>query len=349
VIFVVDAVDNKFITEIMEEDPAFFDEYKDFTMYSDTCSVYDLTTHSIPQMLLGYTYLTEYNPKGGLFLTRLKDNGFRILFFNVFAGLEKQYVDNYEDMSETGDMFWIDYPRIRSDLLKTSIFQSLPCLAKSVVGIEEIKYLYYVRYDKDEYEMVANDKLFREKLDLSYNENSDKCLYYHHLDGAHYPCKDFVGETKFCLDSFKEYMRQMKELGVYDDATLIVCSDHGRHDDDGEYPFPTAATPMFMIKKKNETHDSMVITSTPMYFMDFQSTVLAASGYFNPETDYEIFGKSIYDYDETSIRKRVWFDTDFHIRDIHKYTYVGDMKELERVVNAGEYEIVDSWAFEYEE
>lgn len=349
VLFVIDAVDNSYIKEIMADDPEFFEEYNDFTLFTDTCSVYDLTSHSVPNMILGYTYLEEENKRGVPFLKRFRDNGYRILFYNVYAGMEAEYVDNYEQISDKGDLLEINYDRIQGDMTRLALFQALPCVAKNAVRIEDVSFTNYVCFGKDDYEMIGNNDLYEENLHLTYNENSDNCFYYIHLEGAHFPCEDLVGESKYCLTIFKEYMRQLKELGVYDDAAIIVCADHGRHDDDGEMPYPSAATPMFMVKKAGEKHDKMVISGAPMYYMDFQSTMLVAAGLFHPDTDYDLFGKSVYDYKEGDVRTRTWFDTDFHEEGIVKVTYTGDTAEFERVVNAGEYEKVDSWAFRYSE
>ena len=349
ILFVIDAVDNNYIKEILANDPEVFDEYNDFTLYTDTCSVYDLTSHSVPQMILGYTYQEEKNPRGVPFLKRFRDNGYRILFFNVYAGMETEYVDNYELVSDRDDLIEVDYKKIRNDMTRLAIFQGLPCVLKNVTAVENLSFTNYVQFGKDDYEMVGNNDLFEENLHLTYNEHSDNCFYYIHLEGAHFPCDDLVKETEYCLDIFKEYMRQLKELGVYDDAAIIVCADHGRHDDDGVIPYPTAATPMFMVKKAGEKHDTMQVTSAPMYYMDMQSTMLVASGLFDPATDYDLFGKSVYDYHEGDVRTRTWFDTDFHEEGIVKVTYTGDTSELERVIRDGEYEHVDSWTFDYHE
>ena len=349
ILFVIDAVDNSYIKEILAKHPEVFDEYNDFTLYTDTCSVYDLTSHSVPQMILGYTYQEGKNPRGVPFLKRFRDNGYRILFFNVYAGMETEYVDNYELVSDRDDLIEVDYKMIRNDMTRLAIFQGLPCVFKNVAAVEELSFSNYVQFGKDDYEMIGNNNLFEEHLRLTYNENSDNCFCYIHLEGAHFPCEDLVGETEYCLKVFEEYMHQLKELGVYDDAAIIVCADHGRHDDDGELPYPSAATPMFMVKKAGEKHDTMQITSAPMYFMDMQSTMLVASGLFNPATDYDLFGKSVFDYREGDVRTRTWFDTDFHEEGIIKVTYTGDTSELERVIRDGEYEHVDSWEFNYRE
>lgn len=138
----------------------------------------------------------------------------------------------------------------------------------------------------------------------------------------------------------------MKELGVYDNSVIIVAADHGVHDANGDIEFPTPATPMFLIKGKNEVHDNMVISSKPMYYQDIQSTLIKYSE-LSEEGDTELFGKTIDDCAEGDKRVRVWFDSNGS--EIRKYTYCGDTSELERIVYADVYENVDSFYFDFKE
>ena len=45
--------------------------------------------------------------------------------------------------------------------------------------------------------------------------------------------------------------------GVF--ATIILMADHGIHDGVDGIPYPTAATPMLMIKDPHASHDSIVL------------------------------------------------------------------------------------------
>ena len=111
----------------------------------------------------------------------------------------------------------------------------------------------------------------------------------------------FDQQMEYLLTIVREYMDKLKSLGVYDDATIIVMADHGSHDL-ANYP---DSTPMFMIKEPHRRSEEMKISSAPIYFADLMSTYLVNAGLFDEETDRELFGSSIYDFDDDSVRERV--------------------------------------------
>jgi len=351
IVFVMDGVDNSFIKEVLKNNPSIFDDFSDFTIYLNTCSIYDMSDVSVKSMLYGYRG-TDDSYKSIPFLERFRNNNYRILLYAEEAIKEASYTDNYLSVTDTNNDYMVDYSLIRNGMTALSNYSVLPCIFKDKIDTNKVNFAYCVLYDKTIHTRINGNKEFENHLNLKYNNQSDNCFIYYHLGGTHYPCDDYIKETEYCLTIYQKYISQLKELGVYDNSTLIFCADHGIHDDiDSKYPYPTAATPMFMIKKKNEHHNSVQLSNIPVYYTDFQSTVLKASGLFDNQTDYAVFGKSIYDFQENELRERTWFDMPFTSNNnvIRKYTYTGDTRELERVVKEEIYETTDSYAFTYSE
>lgn len=350
ILLIADAVDNNFVKEILENDPEVFKDFKDFTLYTDTCSVYDLTDKSIQQMLYGYTQ-KEGTDKSIPFLKRFSENGYRTLIYGAFAkkaGTE-WYIDNCITANDMEDISSISYSLISYNFMLLSIYKITPCFIKSLIPIDMIDFSNCLVYEKSKLDVINNNRVFEENLDLRINENSKRCFIYQHLEGAHLPCDDYVKETKHCLLIFGEYIKQLKKLGIYDDSVIIIASDHGMHDDVDGIPYGTAATPMFMVKKIGEKHKDIRISDKPFYYMDFQATIINYADLFDETSDYELFGKPIEDYPDNELRTRVWFDEAFETDECRKYKYTGNTKELERVVNSGTYELVDSLEFDYSE
>ncbi len=351
VFLIADAVDNRFIKELLESEPAFFEDFNDFTLYTDTCSVYDLTSSSVPQMLYGYTW-KEGTDKVQPFMSRFTDNGYRFLLFSNkalnSAGDPEKYTSNLVWVDDISSNLRLRKDLIRKNFIKVSLYQLLPCMLKKLSKVSDVEFQLCLEFTGDNVvtDFIFDNYDFNRELNLIYNNYSSKCFIYQHINGAHLPCDDYLLETKFCLNIFKKYIYQMKELGVYDDSVIIIAADHGIHDGMEEFKYPTAATPMFMIKGKNVKHDSMVIDDKPFYYMDIQATVLDYSGLYLPE-DADLFGKSIDDYGYGP-RERVWFDADPVVSEIRKYTYTGNTEELERVVNEGIYEKVSDFSYEFE-
>lgn len=352
IFLVADSVDNAFIKEVYNNNPGFFDEFSDFTMYLDTCSVYDYTVYSVPQMLYGYTH-KDGTEKTKPFMERFTEHGFRFLFYSystldVPGGPEK-YIGNFTYSEDISGHMILHKSYVRQNYAKVVLYQLLPCILKRQASISKVNFdtCLDTTEKEAEFSFKVNNQEFDQALTLTYNKYSSKCFIYQHIDGAHPPCEDCLETSKYCLGIFKKYLKQMKELGVYDNAVIIIAADHGVHDGVEGYPFPTPATPMFMIKGKNEEHDAIVVSEKPMYYQDIQSTVLFYSG-LSKSGDTEYFGRSINDIYEGEIRTRVWFNTDGG-KSIRKYTYRGDTKELERVVHDNIYEDVNDFSFDFKE
>ena len=352
VIFLIaDSVDNSFVKEIMSDEISFFNEFKDFTLYTDTCSVYDFTNYSVPQILYGYTNISESKTMKP-FMERYAEQGYRFLFFSNASlnvpGYPEQYIDNYEYIEDASQIMVLRKEYVRNNYIRIVLYQLLPCILKKKSNLGGINFDRCLDYPKEgHFRHIEGNQEFEHELILTENSYSSKCFIYQHIDGAHFPCEDCLNESKYCLNIFKEYIRQMQELGVYDNSVIIIAADHGIHDGVEGFPFPTPATPLFMIKGKNENHNSIILSGKPMYYQDIQATVLKYSGLYQTE-DLDLFGKTIDDYGEDELRTRVWFDSDLG-KDIHKYTYRGTTEELERVVVDGIYENVADFAFDYSE
>lgn len=335
IIFIMDAVDNSYIKEIYSNNPELFNEFNDFTLYMNTCSIYDMSTPSIPSMIWGYRGdIDVYNDIP--FVNRYRNNDYRLLNYSWDANRYGCF-DNYVSSEDTKEMLSVRYNAIREGFIKLSFYSIFPCIIKNQIKTNNIDFSHCVLYGDYINSITTDNTEYYNELNLRYNEKSDNCFIVEHLNGAHFYVDDYIEETKLCLRIYEKYILQLKELGVYDNSTLIFCADHGVHDGvDPNYPYPTAATPMFMVKKKNEHHDNMNISNVPVYYTDFQSTVLKASDLFIEESDYSTFGNSIYEYDEDTERKRTWFKTPkIADENYRKYTFYGDTHELERVVEEG--------------
>lgn len=92
----------------------------------------------------------------------------------------------------------------------------------------------------------------------------------------------------------EEYLLQLQELGVYDNSTIIIMSDHGTGYN---------AQPIFFIKRQNEHHDTLQQTNAPITYKEFVPTIVQLLG-----EDYTEYGESIYDFSENQWRERVYLE-----------------------------------------
>lgn len=349
--FVFDAVDNYYFEQFLEDSPEVFEGFEDFTLYNNTCSVHDYTLASMTQMLAGETSCPMYDTdkwlkdawnseRAGDFYKRLHDAGYTVnAYMHAEAPvdlLERKY-DNCFGSSEPNN---VDKEGVYKALTALNRYRYMPYLLKRFFDTNDVDFKGFVEYNNGfNYE---NDDYFSElkKSGLKKSGNNDNYFIVEHLNGAHYPCDDIMAETKKCLEIAKEYIKRLKDLGVYENSAIIITSDHGRHTSD----FSAAApTPIFMVKEAGQTGEEMKISTAPVYHADFLATYLKMAGLYG-DTDKEAYGSSVFDFKDGDIRSRTWYD---HTGDdsypnpngaacnvYFAYTYEGTEKDLREITNS---------------
>ncbi len=360
IVLVYDAADNKYIDEIMAEHPEKMAGLEDFTVYTNTCSVYDFTTMSFAQMFGGVDFDASlsgkeffdkawHGPKAEAFYGGLHDMGYRVNAFNMSGGSPEDWNGVYDNAaySEKPIKHKVETfyrKRLRKCVHSLELYRALPFAAKSFIRDEDMSFdnIVIFKYGYKDYQ----NKDFLRDLELSQADNDQNYFIIQHTEGTHYPC-DTYEEMDNCLDITRSYIDQMKEMGVYDDSVIIVTSDHGEHSD-GEY----GATPIFMIKEAGASHEEIELNDAPIYFTDLLSTFAVNAG-FDRETAENEFGNSIYDFKPGDCRERTWYDRiedpDYPKSKIYGnqkyrsccntfygYTYTGGSEELNEKVVSGD-------------
>ncbi len=352
---ILDAADNRYIKELLEKNPKVFLGYEDFTLYTNTCSVFDSTFQSMTQIYSGIAekptgIVADWNRKAWdgeqalEFYRRFHDANYKMNFFAnanwVLSDLEGK-ADNLVPAKVSG--FGNTFALIR-DFSEMSLFRAAPYALKRFIHVENIDFNALVKNgDKADF---ANEDFDAKAGDLSVAETDKNYFIVEHIKGVHAPFDidgNPVKTTEYVLGIAKKYIDSLKKLGVYDDATIIVMADHGSHN----VTYYPDSTPMFMIKEAGRKSDSLTLSKAPIYFTDLMSTYLT-NGELLEEEDRALFGSSIYDFDDSSVRTRT---ANYRMVDknypnskvsplvesygynvIYSYEFTGDTKELLRVI-----------------
>lgn len=308
---ILDAADNRYVSDLLESNPDAFEGFEDFTVYNNTCSVFDSTFQSVTQIYSGIESLpickiSDWNDeawgseKANEFYRRFHKAGYKM---NIYADAyldPRQLIGKFDNLAVSGN-------------------------------------------PPDGRDFYLLNHTFREQIStMSVADNDYNYFTIHHLWGAHTPTdmETFEEQMAYLLTIVREYMYNLKAFGVYDDATIIVMADHGTHDI-ANYP---DSTPMFMIKEPHKSSDKLTVSSAPMYFADLMSTYLVNAGLYNEDTDRELFGSSIYDFDDNSVRERTanyrWVSNQYPASGvsnlvpsygynvIYSYRYTGNTEDL---------------------
>lgn len=250
-VFVLDYMDYDYIRFIANEEPEFFADFDGFTGYTDAISVYGRTIPSICNILSGHTDGAYMVPRQGFMqdawqtrtpniLDIIKEKDYTIDMYltlpRIFGSGEMatQYVSNVSHRSES------DFAVIPGVMLKKLMYLSVYRYAPMVIKP------YFWEYTSYYNEGVCKDDMYRTEdfsvcieLEKGTANRTEKCFKIFHMDGAHPPCHlnrygeptnmttNWNEQTRGCLTLMKYVFAHMKDLGIYEDATIIMTADHG--------------------------------------------------------------------------------------------------------------------------
>lgn len=350
-IYIIDSYGNDQVDDLLSQNVHYYDVLKDFTHYSNTDSVYYGTYPSIPHMLTGYkvpendggmnaSWVSDaFNSEKCInFYKEIHEQGYKFYFFS-----EQQYP---LDLIQTKfDNITVEASNLRHlvlwrTLLKMSMYRYVPYVMKPSFEVFSGEFLRMGEELSDNWIVPCKlNETYYPKLEEKGFRITDerKVISITHLFGMHTPymtnsINEYVGEgnaTEYETGEgvnliFDTCFNQLRELGLYDESTIIILSDHGNGEQE-DY------TPVFFVKRKGEKHDKMLDNSAPISHDDFMATILDIC-----ESDnYMEYGRSVFDISEEENRERILHNkreengvTEFK----PEYTYTGDRYDLYEVM-----------------
>lgn len=327
VIFIVDYFANNYLNGTVTNNLKTLGQFNDFTYYDNCDPRYIGTYPSITHMLTG----EEFDPSllVGQYFEKAWTSETANYIFNTIheKGYEFRYY-YYTSISD-GAMSWavgkLD-----------NLVDRAADPGKAVTPI----YSY-------------NDFLgyLRTRGGLTVDDTDKKYIQMIHLRGAHGPyTADVNGNYK--ADASRDenitgymamvanYIAEMKRLGLYEDATIIITADHG----DKKANMQVA----YWIKQPGEHHSEWAVNSAPISHCDFPGTLMRVIGATYP------YGDSIFDWFPGESRTRACsvVGRDLNIYPLvtcysdlgmgshnlwQTYTYTGTGKDLQKEYNRGSY------------
>lgn len=309
VVFVLDSLQVEAMEEYFEEQPEEKKEFENFTFFTNTVSGGAPTAEAMPVLLTGI----EYDPmqpyadycneiwKQTTVYDELKDAGYDIRLFTNSAtkGMPEGYIEGYE---RTGTAVVSNHKMFITKLYTLVNFFVFPQQIKEEFYISSNEITDNIgNYSKENesgesYYDLDDIRFYNELTDSELGIKYNKTFRLYHLEGAHGPyiinenMEESGGETseqeqiKGVMKIVKLYMDKLKENGLYDDTTIIITGDHGRHEIGN-----LMVNPAIFIKRANEEH-LLEYNTSPICFRNVVATIMmeAGVGYFK-------YGPSVYD------------------------------------------------------
>lgn len=357
VVFILDYFDERTMNSILEKDPDFLSPLEGFTYFPNATSVHSRTYPSITYLLTGnichfdqkpLTYVNSSYDNSN-FLPVLNNNNIDVglYTFDYYLGSNaKKQICNYVaskpslkfvntvkylfKMALYRDMPYVIKERFYYDVndINNNVTSNERILSASETAQAETMIPAYKNFDDEWF----YDTLTSEKLRTSDIEGAFR---FYHLGSCHLNLTD---PEPYGIRSFEivyNYLQQMQDLGLYQDATIIITADHGSSGGGDTLDLPQqTAVPLFLVKPAGET-GPLKISNAPVSHTDFIPTVL--SGF---SLDYNDHGTTVFDIFENEPRDRYYYYSALYTNEegeieLREYKVSGDARKPESYTFTG--------------
>ncbi len=319
VLFIVDSLSNRDLKNALDINPDALSEYNDFVYYTNMdccyCGTYPSLTHMLTDNYVDmeagvndWTRSAWTDTNCEMFYENMKASGYKCLLYtpdlhiicgnNAPEGLLLGKWDNFTDAPLERE---VANSKIVKVMVKMAAYRMLPEVMKNLAYVDLGEYSDAVRIIEDP--VMHENYDFCDKLEQNglSTHSGDKVFVVQHLMGTHLFKNDEFGKFKEgasyeettlgCLYIVGEYLRQMKEAGVYDNSTIIITADHG-----WEY----GQQPVFFIKEAGASYDEIVYNNAPASFHELLPTIASIAG-------IDMDGQTIYDFKPDELRERTLY------------------------------------------
>ncbi len=331
--FILDTADAKYFEEMLERWPEMKDELAGWVWYSNAISEYTRTYPSIPYLLTGercwfdrgYPQYIQEAYENSDFLPRLHEAGTDVRVYTMDPYLvgdnTGDYIANYMDFDYM-DFGNLNLVQLEKNLAHISLFKGAPYVLKN-------KFAYYVEWvNSSSFKFQQTDfshevdPVFYEEMNrrgITVSEDSSSAFRFYHLMGTHPGIirwnenlerveeSEPVSTLKGSFKAIRAYTDRMKELGLYDKATIIVTADHGVSGGGETLDLPYPITPLILVKyPDSDGNQPLRISEAPVSHEDLFATVEAALGVAPSGRGS---GKALEDFAEDEDRTRICYYT----------------------------------------
>ncbi len=359
VVFLTDRLDSNWMDDMLDKYPEVNEKLDGFTFYQNNVAHSTSTFPSVPQMLTMNLYdgqeWADYISKsweGDTVSKILTENGYdanllidSLTTYGSIGQLEGQCANICECSKDDFHINYLGEGGIVPTMTRLSLSRLAPYSFKSDItnGLGADLSSRFVVYDSEIEDQVpmtvgaASDIAYYDYL-RSHGLNADndnKTFTFTHLNGFHDTNRDIIdlydkdeptsnlatGRGDF--EILFEYFQQMKELGVYDNSTIIIMGDHGRApveiEKEHKDGLDSAITTGILIKPAGSASGPLEINSTAELSNDFfGASIIDYAG-----LDYKELCKPYGDYytEYPGYSYREIYENDLHV-DRYMQTYL---------------------------
>lgn len=344
-VFVLDRMDYYFtIQQILNEDPDFFAPLDGFTQYTNAVSAYARTQPALNHLLTGSEtafscsakefYANSWDEDGKHILQDLTKQDYSIEIYSTLGYLFSdmsyagKYVDNFAKTNT------VDPGAVLTKLMQLSAYRHAPIALKPFYWADTAYYNTDVLSGSAVSAYHYEDTYYMPGLAESTASREQNSFKFYHFNGSHPPytmnadgsaseeTTTTILQTRGCFTHLFAAFERMKELGIYEDATIIITGDHGNAWDD-TLPVQAATRIGLFYKPSGSAGTPLKLSAAPVCTDNVSATIAKAAGL----ADYSAYGPALDDIAEDAQVTRYYYKTlaiDGWERTVCKYTITGD-------------------------
>lgn len=354
IVFLVDMLDYQYIEGILEENPTFFDRLDGFTLYTNATSEFPRTLPAANFMMTGYSqdawqvsreeYLNNsWSESGERVLSRLSDASYRIGIYSdmgsLFSGEEaaKEYVHNWADGKHV-----LNPISLVKTLTGLSVYRYAPVVVKPffLVYTDNVNYA-AIRHNGEK----ADDVIYSideteyapEIENFCIGEETAQFKFIHFI-GSHAPYTlkadgtrgntptSAVEQTMGSFEIIIRILGRMKELGIYEDSTVVISADHGFSQYTHDTPLKEAVRIGMFYKPAGKSKEPLVYSKASVSLANIPATILKSA-----DQDYADYGTPLDEVAEDTDLPRICYNivlTEEKETELNIYKVCGDASDF---------------------
>lgn len=292
-VLVLDAFNASVFEEILAENPAYQETFKDFTLYTDAVGGYTTTRAAVPWILTGQYYLN--NEPFNQYLARvepeslpafLKTHGYRVESYPYVSYFSTLY-DNQVTAMPAADRL----PAAVEQVVLAGI-RYAPLALKPTFVARYYRGLNYAHQDLVDFDQRASETTV---------SGSQPLFKFIHLSGAHVPFQldcdlrwrdaGYREQAEGSLLAVIRFLDALRSAGAYDDMLIFILGDHGNGAPMGYSNFPLAshAQALLLAKRPGQTFDTLQRSAVRVTLGDLPKTIASEAGLESDFTGYSLF------------------------------------------------------------
>ena len=299
IIFVLDRMDFDYLEPILRKDPGFFDPLTGFTGFNNATSSYARTQPALNHMLTGSEtayfcpvedfYKDSWTEDGKDLPAALNIQGYSVEFYTKLTYLFSDLSYAQKNVANVHPTSTVNGVAVLPKLLQLSAYRYCPIALKPFFWADTNYYNENVLNPSIHTPYQFNDAGYAPGFRESTADRPQGSFKLYHFDGSHSPytmkadgtaSEESTSVTEQTMGSFHNLYAafdRMRELGIYEDATIIITADHGSAVSD-QKPLQKATRIGLFYKPAGNSQEPFAWSDAPVCTENIAATIAKAAG-----------------------------------------------------------------------